>query len=116
MAAMIILRDFSLLSFTNNVSQNLELQTNYTMLISYSSSTDTLFISHGASVIILRDSSLLSLTNNVSQNLELQTRYTMLISILMVCIAYSSSTDTLYISHDGCYDYIERFQPSIADQ
>ena len=32
------------------------------------------------------------------------------------CIAYSSSTDTLYISQSGPYDYIERFQPSIADQ
>ena len=32
------------------------------------------------------------------------------------CIAYSSSTDTLYISYNGPYDYIERFQPSIADQ
>ena len=31
------------------------------------------------------------------------------------CIAYSSSTDTLYISHGFC-DYIERFQPSIVDQ
>ena len=31
-------------------------------------------------------------------------------------IAYSSSTDTLYISHNGCYDYIERFQLSIVDQ
>ena len=32
------------------------------------------------------------------------------------CIAYSSSTDTLYISHGGCYDYIEIFQPSIVGQ
>ena len=31
-------------------------------------------------------------------------------------IAYSSSTDTLYISHNGCSAYIERFQPSIVDQ
>ena len=32
------------------------------------------------------------------------------------CIAYSSSTDALYISHDGYCDYIERFQPFIVDQ
>ena len=32
------------------------------------------------------------------------------------CIAYSSSTDTLYISHHDNCDYIERFQPSIVDQ
>ena len=31
-------------------------------------------------------------------------------------IAYSSSTDTLYISHGDYYDYIEIFQPSIVDQ
>ena len=32
------------------------------------------------------------------------------------CIAYSSSTDNLYISNAGFYDYIERFQLSIVDQ
>ena len=32
------------------------------------------------------------------------------------CIAYSSSTNTLYISYNGYYDYIERFQPSIVGQ
>ena len=32
------------------------------------------------------------------------------------CLAYSSSTNTLYISHGGVGDYIERFQLSIADQ
>ena len=32
------------------------------------------------------------------------------------CIAYSSSTDNLFISHDGFSDYIERFQLSIVDQ
>ena len=32
------------------------------------------------------------------------------------CIAYSSSTDTLYIGHHDDCDYIERFQPSIVDQ
>ena len=32
------------------------------------------------------------------------------------CIAYSSSTDNLFISHDGFSDYIEIFQPSIVDQ
>ena len=33
-----------------------------------------------------------------------------------VCIAYSSSTDTLYIGYYGYCDYIERFQLSMADQ
>ena len=33
-----------------------------------------------------------------------------------VCIAYSSSTDTLYISYYGVCGYIERFQLSMADQ
>ena len=32
------------------------------------------------------------------------------------CIAYSRSTDTLYIGYFGGCDYIERFQPSVADQ
>ena len=32
------------------------------------------------------------------------------------CIAYSSSTDTLYIGYWGDCDYIERFQLSMADQ
>ena len=32
------------------------------------------------------------------------------------CIAYSSSTDTLYIGYDTYCDYIERFQLSLADQ
>ena len=32
------------------------------------------------------------------------------------CIAYSRSTDTLYIGYIGVCDYIERFQLSIADQ
>ena len=32
------------------------------------------------------------------------------------CIAYSRSTDTLYISYNGCYDYLEIFQLSIVDQ
>ena len=32
------------------------------------------------------------------------------------CIAYISSTDTLYISYFGYCDYIERFQLSMADQ
>ena len=32
------------------------------------------------------------------------------------CIAYSSSTDTLYIGYYGACDYIERFQLSLADQ
>ena len=32
------------------------------------------------------------------------------------CIAYSSSTDTLYISHGDYYDYIEIYQPSIVGQ
>ena len=32
------------------------------------------------------------------------------------CIAYSSSTNTLYISHGDYYDYIEIFRPSIVDQ
>ena len=32
------------------------------------------------------------------------------------CIAYSRSTDTLYIGHYGNCDYIERFQLSMADQ
>ena len=32
------------------------------------------------------------------------------------CTAYSSSTNTLYISHNGYYDYLERFQLSIVDQ
>ena len=32
------------------------------------------------------------------------------------CIVYSSSTNTLYISYGGCYDYIEIFQTSIVDQ
>ena len=32
------------------------------------------------------------------------------------CIAYSSSTDTLYISYYVPYGYIERFQTSIVDQ
>ena len=32
------------------------------------------------------------------------------------CIAYSSSTDTLYISYYGVCGYIERFQLSMADQ
>ena len=31
-------------------------------------------------------------------------------------IAYSRSTDTLYIGYFGGCDYIERFQPSVADQ
>ena len=33
-----------------------------------------------------------------------------------VCIAYSRSTDTLYISYYGVCGYIERFQLSMADQ
>ena len=32
------------------------------------------------------------------------------------CIAYSSSTDTLYIGYNTYCDYIERFQLSLADQ
>ena len=32
------------------------------------------------------------------------------------CIAYSRSTDTLYISNYANCDYIERFQPSVVDQ
>ena len=32
------------------------------------------------------------------------------------CIAYSRSADTLYIGYRGVYDYIERFQLSMADQ
>ena len=32
------------------------------------------------------------------------------------CIAYSRSTDTLYISYNRACDYIERFQLSMADQ
>ena len=33
-----------------------------------------------------------------------------------LCIAYSSSSDTLYISYSDYCDYIERFQLSMADQ